>query len=796
MSAQELVCEMPKGLIKWYDFKKECKALYVTANTEFDSVMAQALSECVTETEYCTTEDLFQKIVEEKYDYVLITSAVEEIGSKIKAVEIFKKIYSLLNENGTLLISIDNRLGIRYFCGDRDIHTGRNFDGIENYIHANVSDHDTAYGRSYSKAEITEIIEKAGFERHRFYSVFPLLQRPQALFAEDYIPEEKLDVRIFPQYNYPDSVFLEEEHLYDTLAENNLLHIMANGYLIECPLKGGFANAKQITMSLERGKINSMFTIIQRDNKVEKKAVYKEGKHKINELMENNAYLAKHGVDMVDAVLKKGDVSADGDNAGNDAIIMPYIHEMSALTYLRKLLAADTRLFFERLDEIWKLILFSSEHVPYSEIDWERYDPYWERRKNDDPARGKWKKAADEMGEDEQDGIGVILKRGYIDLVPLNCFWSGNKFIFFDQESYIENLPAKAIMLRTIDLIYAGNYELYRLLPIDEVKERYGITKCKELFYAFVGKFLNELRHDEALKPYYRQVRPNAGILNSNRQRINYSAEDYERIFRNIFKGAKNRNLYLFGSGTFSKLFLSQFGSSYKVAGILDNDSKKWGKELNGIKIFSPNILTKLEAGTFKVIICIKDHTAVMRQLNDMGINDYSVYDSSLSYPREERTLTKELDENAGEERKKYHVGYIAGVFDLFHVGHLNMFRRAKEQCDYLIVGVVTDEGVMHDKRTMPFVPFNERIDIVRSCRYVDEAVEIPLDRSNTDEAYRRYQFDVQFSGSDYENDKAWLEKREYLRKHGSDLVFFPYTQSTSSTKLKRLIDERLKSEE
>ena len=792
MIAQELICEMPKGLIKWYDFKSECKALYVTAGTGFDNVIAEALSECVVKTEYCTTEDLFKKSADEKYDYALITSAVEESGSKAKALKVLKKVYLLLKENGTLLLGLDNRLGIRYFCGDRDIHTGRNFDGIENYIHTNASDYDTTHGRSFSKAEMIEIIEKAGFERHRFYSVFPLLQRPQVLFSEDYIPEEELDVRIFPQYNYPDTVFLEEEHLYDTLAENNLLHIMANGFLIECPINGDFANVNQVTMSLERGKINSMFTIIRRDNKVEKKAVYKDGRHIINELMDNNAYLSKHGISMIDVVLKKDSDTAAGNSAGNDAIIMPYIQEMSALEYLRRLLVTDTKLFLKRLDEIWELILSSSEHVSYSEIDWEKYDPYWERRKKDDPARDKWKKIAAEMGEDAQNGIGVILKRGYIDLVPLNCFWDNNKFIFFDQESYIENLPAKAIMLRAIDLIYAGNRELYRTLQINAVKERYGITKCRELFYAFVGKFLNELRNDESLKSYYQRVRPNRGILNSNRQRINYSAEDYERIFRNIFKGVKNRNLYLFGSGTFSKHFLSQFGNSYKIAGIVDNDSKRWGTELEGVEIFSPDILRKLEAGTFKVIICIKNYMAVMKQLNDMGINNFSVYDSSLSYPREERISDNDLTENIRREKKKYHVGYIAGVFDLFHIGHLNMFKRAKEQCDYLIVGVVTDEGVMRDKRTMPFVPFEERIELVRSCSYVDEAVEIPPDNSNTDEAYRRYQFDVQFSGSDYEHDEAWLAKRDFLRQHGSDLVFFPYTQSTSSTKLKRLIDERL----
>ncbi len=141
---------------------------------------------------------------------------------------------------------------------------------------------------------------------------------------------------------------------------------------------------------------------------------------------------------------------------------------------------------------------------------------------------------------------------------------------------------------------------------------------------------------------------------------------------------------------------------------------------------------------------------------------------------------------------KKYHTGYIAGVFDLFHVGHLNMFKRAKEQCDYLIVGVVTDESVIRDKKTSPYIPFAERIEMVRSCRYVDEAVEIPADFGDTDEAYRRYRFDVQFSGSDYENDPEWLAKKVFLQKQGSDLVFFPYNQSTSSTKLKEIITKKL----
>ncbi len=120
------------------------------------------------------------------------------------------------------------------------------------------------------------------------------------------------------------------------------------------------------------------------------------------------------------------------------------------------------------------------------------------------------------------------------------------------------------------------------------------------------------------------------------------------------------------------------------------------------------------------------------------------------------------------------------------------MFRRAKEQCDYLIVGVVTDEGVRKHKEVEPFIPFAERIEMVRSCRYVDEAVEIPLNYYGTRDAWKLYRFDCQFSGSDYVDNPDWLAEKEFLEKHGAEMVFFPYTESTSSTRIKSLIEKKL----
>ena len=192
-----------------------------------------------------------------------------------------------------------------------------------------------------------------------------------------------------------------------------------------------------------------------------------------------------------------------------------------------------------------------------------------------------------------------------------------------------------------------------------------------------------------------------------------------------------------------------------------------------------------------KVIVCVKNYNDILCQLKKMGIPNVSVYQAQKLYPGRQACKIYNMYKDSGKP-KKYHIGYLAGVFDLYHLGHLNMFKRAKEQCDYLIVGVVTDEGVRTFKGTEPFIPFEERIEMVRSCRFVDESVEIPFIYRTTKEAFEKYHFDVQFSGSDYENNREWLKTKEWLREHGSDLVFFPYTEQTSSTKIKALIEKGL----
>lgn len=135
---------------------------------------------------------------------------------------------------------------------------------------------------------------------------------------------------------------------------------------------------------------------------------------------------------------------------------------------------------------------------------------------------------------------------------------------------------------------------------------------------------------------------------------------------------------------------------------------------------------------------------------------------------------------------KKYKVGYTTGVFDMFHIGHLNILKKAKEQCDYLIVGVSTDENVLSYKHKTPIIPFEERIAIVRELRCVDEAV--PQTSMNKMEAWEKLHFDALFHGSDWKGSDMYNKMIEEFAAVGVDVVFLPHTEGVSSTLLSEVL--------
>lgn len=131
-------------------------------------------------------------------------------------------------------------------------------------------------------------------------------------------------------------------------------------------------------------------------------------------------------------------------------------------------------------------------------------------------------------------------------------------------------------------------------------------------------------------------------------------------------------------------------------------------------------------------------------------------------------------------------IGYTTGVYDMFHIGHLNILKRAKEQCDYLIVGVSTDALVQKEKNKTPVIPWDERAEILKAIRYVDEVVVQP-DKDKL-AAWERYHFDKMFVGSDWKGTPQWKEFEEQFKPLGVEIVYLPHTDGVSSTKLTNYI--------
>ncbi len=133
-------------------------------------------------------------------------------------------------------------------------------------------------------------------------------------------------------------------------------------------------------------------------------------------------------------------------------------------------------------------------------------------------------------------------------------------------------------------------------------------------------------------------------------------------------------------------------------------------------------------------------------------------------------------------------IGYTTGVFDLFHIGHLNLLKNAKGLCDKLIVGVSTDELVYEYKNKKPVIAFEERIEIVRNIKFVDAVV--PQETRDKFSSWEKLKYDIMFVGDDWYNSAKWKELEIQFKAVSVRIVFFPYTKGTSSTLINEILQK------
>lgn len=490
---------MREGILNWYEFKSNATLLEIggefgaltglfcqkcahVVTLEEAAIRAEAIAErCSEYTNLDIYEtDIFNYTTEERFDYIVIVGGLEKLGqgnrNKTVYAEILKQIKKFLKVEGKIIFAVENRYGIRYFCGAPEPYSGIPFEGINNFPNG------ISKGYLFDKQEVCDILSLAEMDKYKFYYPFPDYKLPQLIYSDNYLEGVNIRERLIPYYMNKDTLIASEMDLYVDLMNNKVLPFFANSFLVEYIGDGSACFVNYATISGDRGEENGFVTTICEDNIVRKRALYDKGTVNLRKSAESISNLEERGINVIPHKM-----------VGN-ILEMPYEQGMTCSNYLLSIVAEKPNEFIKIFDKLYECILDSSEQSFNSDF----FDDVYGKR--------NW---------------GHILKKAYIDMVPVNCFYKDGKLYFFDQEFSIENCPAKFVMFRAIKYTYIYIKLADKSIPIQKLKERYDITDdLWDVFEEIEKKFISGNRNKELYKNFYRWTGINRKRIQENGKKL------------------------------------------------------------------------------------------------------------------------------------------------------------------------------------------------------------------------------------------------------------------------------------
>jgi SAM-dependent methyltransferase len=491
--------ELRAGILSWYDFSPNAEILEVDGNfgeltgilcergkhvtvTEKSDFRAKTIAHRHRDRENLDvySGDVLEMPFQKKFDYIVLIGTLEWQGQGKHTEEIFvqylQRIKQFLKPGGKILIAVENRCGLKYFCGTIEPHTRRVFDGLNHYPQGTS-------GYSFTKQELVDILHLSQMKQFKFYYPLPDYLFPEVVFSENFLPQEGHYDRIPFYSRYRETLFLSERELYADIIKNHVFEFFANSFFVECSDNANSCKIDYAVITSDRGKKNSLCTNIYANGIVQKKAVFSRGNACIDQLHQNMMCLKQQGINVVPFAYE------------NHVLEMPYIESPLLLGYLKSLKATDKESVFYIFDKLWEKILQSSKHV---ESDKNRF--------------------LNGICEDQAIDWGPILETAYLEMVPMNCFYKNHDFIFFDQEFVVENCPAKYPMFRTIR--YSHEF-IQDIISLEELKSRYYLKNAWNRIQMEEEKFLHQLRHGEIYNAFHRKMGLNQLRIERNAEIIN-----------------------------------------------------------------------------------------------------------------------------------------------------------------------------------------------------------------------------------------------------------------------------------
>jgi SAM-dependent methyltransferase len=416
--------------------------------------------------------------LEEKYNYIILVGSLEYMGGGIGNRQVYadyiKNLGSLLAPEGKILLAVENRFGLKYFCGEPALNTKIPFSGINHKMHHNE-------GYSFSKQELSDILGMAGFH-YKLYFPLPDYKLTQVVYSQEFIPNSSIKERLIPYYKRPDSLISYENDLYDDIIENKVLDFFSNSFLAECSQEPSFCDVIYAALSTDRGHDDGFATTIHSTGIVKKTPLYPEGKKQLEQILSNHTTLSNRGLHVIDSQII------------DNALHMPHVKANTLSDYLKTIYKTNSELFKKQFDMLYECILKSSDHAKSVNSKMAGYDSKLE--------------------------YGPILKKAYIDMIPVNCFYLDETLLFFDQEFVREYYPANYILYRALKYTYFFIPDANNYVPMKELQEKFELTLLWDSFEKVEAEFVSKNRKYDEYKNFLPKTYINKKKLLENANKL------------------------------------------------------------------------------------------------------------------------------------------------------------------------------------------------------------------------------------------------------------------------------------
>ncbi len=562
--------KMREGLLSWYEFCPQARilewngekgaltGLLAERSKEVICRVASELQEKEVNRRYAENTNIHvvcrkDNLKGEKFDYIIAVNPFEKFDSNEVILNTLAQWKEMLSHSGILLLVCDNLLSINRWIGVKNA-SGREFDKW--YLRNNLS---------------------MFFSKLKFYYVFPDFVFPQAIYTDENKPGFAMVDRILPYAANIEEIYTDETQIYRTVAEHGDLTVNANSFMVECTNGEELCEVLSAMVTTEREQCG-IVTKLKKDT-VEKQPLDSQAKHQIQQLYENIEELKKRGIKVVKT------------DYWNSGVIMPFVKAPMLSDYLKQLVSTDTKKFIAYLDVLYQNIIQSSEQSDSKEnVLLKKYgENHW----------------------------GPILKNNFIEMTPLNAFEFEGEPLYFDQEFVFHNYPAAYTMYRCLAHLYYMDSRYEQYVPLEKLKQRYGLCKIWNYLELEEQNFLYRLRGEDRNADYYQRF-----TLANKWRHFDFPQLSFSKM-KYMFADIQGEEIVCFGAGGMFEEFIRTYGRMAHIAFVVDNNKCLWGTEKCGVEIKAPIVL---QNGRYRVIITCREYDSVFHQLEEMDVKEVRIF--------------------------------------------------------------------------------------------------------------------------------------------------------------------------